>query len=207
MQKSVTIKARTVEEAIDIALKELNTTIDKVDTKILELPGGGLIGKIGKQAKVEVSLLDKNAADIAQEFLKSLTSAMDVPAEVTVTQKEDDILYVDLNGENMRLLIGRRGVTLDAMQYLASLAVNKQSENYVKIILNTEGYREKREKALKDFADKMAHRVVKTGRKVELEPMNPYERRIIHASLQNNKRVTTKSQGEEPYRRIIIELK
>jgi spoIIIJ-associated protein len=105
----------------------------------------------------------------------------------------------------MRLLIGRRGVTLDAIQYLASLAVNKQNDNYVKIILNTEGYREKREKTLKDFADKMAYRAIRTGRKIELEPMNPYERRIIHASLQNNKKITTKSQGEEPYRRIIIE--
>jgi len=207
MQKSVIVKARTVEEAIEIALKELNTTIDKVDTKILEIPGSGIIGRIGKQAKVEVRMLDKTAGDIAYEFLKELTSAMNIKADVLVSEKDDDILHIELTGPDMRLLIGRRGVTLDAIQYLVSLAVNKKRDNYIKIILDTEGYRTKREKALKEFADKMASRVIKTGRRIELEPMNPYERRIIHFSLQNNKKVTTKSHGEEPYRRIVIDLK
>ena len=206
MQRSVIIKARTVEEAIESALKELNATIDQVDTKILEIPSSGLIGKIGKQAKVEVTLLEKTPQDIACDFLKELTAAMNVPAEVISEKREDGILNIEMNGQDMRLLIGRRGITLDAIQYLVSLAVNKNSDEYVKIILNTEGYREKREKALKEFADKMAGRVIRSGRKVELEPMNPYERRIIHASLQNNKKVQTKSQGEEPYRRVIIEL-
>lgn len=207
MQKSVIIKARTVEEAIENALKELNATIDQVDTKILEIPSSGLIGKIGKQAKVEVTLLEETPVDIAVSFLQQLTTNMNVPATVTAIQREDGVLSIEMSGENMRLLIGRRGVTLDAMQYLVSLAVNKHSEEYVKIILDTEGYREKREKALKEFADKMASRVVRSGRRVELEPMNPYERRIIHASLQNHRKVQTKSQGEEPYRRVIIELK
>jgi spoIIIJ-associated protein len=207
MQKSVIIKARTVEEAIESALKELNATIDQVDTKILEIPSSGLIGKIGKQAKVEVTLLEETPVDIAVSFLQQLTANMNVPATVTANQREDGVLSIEMSGENMRLLIGRRGVTLDAMQYLVSLAVNKHSEEYVKIILDTEGYREKREKALKEFADKMASRVVRSGRRVELEPMNPYERRIIHASLQNHRKVQTKSQGEEPYRRVIIELK
>jgi spoIIIJ-associated protein len=207
MQKSVIIKARTVEEAIENALRELEATIDQVDTKILEIPSAGLIGKIGKQAKVEVTLLEKMSQDVAVSFLQQLTAAMNIPATITAQEREDGILSIDMNGQDMRLLIGRRGITLDAIQYLTSLAVNKNSDEYVKIILNTEGYREKREKALKEFADKMAGRVIRSGRKVELEPMNPYERRIIHASLQNNRKVQTKSQGEEPYRRVIIELK
>ncbi len=210
MQKSVVVKARTVEEAIETALKQLGANRDEVETKVLELPGTGFIGKIGKQAKVEVSILEKPEEmqkDKAIHFLTQLTKSMRIPAEVEAFSAEEDILNIELTGEDMRLLIGRRGVTLDALQYLTSLAVNKDSEPYTKIILDTEGYRAKRQTALEEFASKMANKAVRTRRRVELEPMNPYERRIIHASLQDNRKVMTRSEGEEPYRKIIIEVK
>lgn len=207
MQKSVIKKGRTVEEAIELALQELGAAKEQVETKVLELPGSGLIGKLGKQAKVEVTLLPQGAKDKAVEFIESVVQSMGIEGKVTTEAKEDNVLLMNISGKEMRYLIGRRGVTLDALQYLASLVANKDTEEYTKIVLNTEGYREKREQALKEFADKMAQRAVKTRRRVELEPMNPYERRIIHAYLQNNKRVTTISEGEEPYRRILIEIK
>lgn len=207
MQKSVIKKGRTVEEAIEAALQELGATQDQVETKVLELPSSGLMGILSKQAKVEVSLLPQNPKEKAVEFLEAVMQAMGIEGKAEVEEKEENLLLVNVTGDNMRYLIGRRGVTLDALQYLVSLAVNKNAEEYTKIVLNTEGYREKREQALKEFADKMAQRAIKTRRRVELEPMNPYERRIIHAHLQNNRRVVTVSEGEEPYRRILIEVK
>lgn len=207
MQKSVIKKGRTVEEAIEAALQELGASKEQVETKVLELPSGGLMGILSKQAKVEVTLLPQGPKEKAVEFIESVVKSMGIDGTAYAEMKEDNVLFITITGENMRYLIGRRGITLDALQYLVSLVVNKNAEEYTKIVLNTEGYREKREQALKEFADKMAQRAIKTRRRVELEPMNPYERRIIHAYLQNNRRVVTISEGEEPYRRILIEVK
>ncbi len=207
MQKSVIKKGRTVEEAIEAALQELGASKEQVETKVLELPSGGLMGILSKQAKVEVTLLPQGPKEKAVEFIESVVKSMGIDGTAHAEMKEDNVLFITITGENMRYLIGRRGITLDALQYLVSLVVNKNAEEYTKIVLNTEGYREKREQALKEFADKMAQRAIKTRRRVELEPMNPYERRIIHAYLQNNRRVVTISEGEEPYRRILIEVK
>lgn len=142
----------------------------------------------------------------ARSFLSGLTEHMGVPAEIAVSETEEQLRMV-LSGENMSILIGRRGETLDALQYLTSLNVNRAREDYLRVSLDTENYRAKREEALRKLAVRMAGRCKKSGRRVALEPMNPYERRILHSALQGDPEVTTHSEGEEPYRRVIITLK
>ena len=145
-------------------------------------------------------------AKSARTFLSGLTERMGVPAEIAVSESEEQLRMV-LSGENMSILIGRRGETLDAIQYLTSLNVNRAREDYLRVSLDTENYRAKREEALRKLAVRMAGRCKKSGRRVALEPMNPYERRILHSALQADPDVTTHSEGEEPYRRVIITLK
>ena len=147
-----------------------------------------------------------DTAKSARDFLKSLTERMNVPADIAVSDSEENLRMV-LSGENMSILIGRRGETLDALQYLSSLNVNRSREDYLRVTLDTENYRAKREEALRKLAVRMANRAKKSGRRVALEPMNPNERRILHSALQNDPEVTTHSEGEEPYRRVIITLK
>ena len=146
------------------------------------------------------------AGRIAYDFLKNVTEKMGVQVAIRVTE-EADHLSVAMMGDTLGILIGRRGDTLDALQYLVSLQVNKNREGYMRVSLDTENYRAKREEALTRLAQRMAARARKTGRKVTLEPMNPYERRVLHSALQNNPYVTTHSEGEEPYRRVVITLK
>ena len=141
----------------------------------------------------------------AKAFLAGLTDRMGVPVEIALQQSEEQ-LRMEMTGENMSLLIGRRGETLDALQYLTSLYINRGREAYLRISIDTENYRAKREEALRKLAVRMAGRAKKTGKRVALEPMNPYERRILHSALQNDPDVTTHSEGEEPYRRVIITL-
>ena len=150
----------------------------------------------------ELSDTAKNARD----FLLGLTEKMGVPAEIAVGETAEQLKMV-LSGESMSILIGRRGETLDALQYLTSLNVNRGREEYLRVSLDTENYRAKREEALRRLANRMANRAVKTGRKVVMEPMNPYERRILHSALQQNDAVTTHSEGEEPNRHVVITLK
>ena len=144
-------------------------------------------------------------AQKAEAFLSGLTRRMDVPVSIE-TMETAEQLRMQMSGENMSLLIGRRGETLDALQYLTSLTVNRGREDYLRISIDTENYRAKREEALRKLAVRMAGRAKKTGKRVALEPMNPYERRILHSALQNDPDVTTHSEGEEPYRRVIITL-
>ena len=146
------------------------------------------------------------AGRIAYDFLRNVTEKMGVQVAIRVTE-EADHLSVAMMGDTLGILIGRRGDTLDALQYLVSLQVNKNREGYMRVSLDTENYRAKREEALTRLAQRMAARARKTGRKVTLEPMNPYERRVLHSALQNNPYVTTHSEGEEPYRRVVITLK
>jgi len=142
----------------------------------------------------------------AQRFLMEVTSLMNVKVDVYVDDTREDGLYIHMIGDTLGILIGRRGETLDALQYLTSLQVNKGREGYIRVTLDTENYRAKREDSLRRLAQRMANRAVKTGRKVVLEPMNPYERRVLHTALQNHPAVTTHSEGEEPNRRVVIML-
>ena len=147
------------------------------------------------------------AAGKAQEFLQNLTKLMNVPVSVAVATDEEGNVRVNMEGDTLGILIGRRGETLDALQYLTSLQVNKGQNTYTRVTLDTEGYRAKREDALVRLANRMANQAQRTGRKVSLEPMNPYERRILHSALQDHPAVTTHSEGEEPNRHVVITLK
>lgn len=197
---------KTVEEAIALGLEKLDRTRDQVDVKILELPSRGFLGIIGsKLAKVQLTVLDR-PEDNARSFLKDLFQAMEIDVDINIEQKNDE-LFINLEGSNMGIVIGRRGETLDSVQYLLNLIINKNSDRYIKVFLDTEDYRKKREETLIRLANKMANRARKIGKTISLEPMNPYERRVIHSSLQNNPYIQTYSEGEEPYRKVVIALK
>ena len=142
-----------------------------------------------------------------EQFVKDTLKAMDMDVEITSSIDKDGALYVDMNGENMGILIGKRGQTLDSLQYLANRVANKHQSGYVRVKLDTENYRARREETLKHLAKNIAHKVKRNRRPVILEPMNPYERRIIHSTLQSDPYVTTHSEGEEPYRKVVVTLK
>ena len=205
--KSIEIEGKTVEEALNKALLELKTDEHMVDVDVLEQGSKGLFNVIGvKPAKVRVSL-KYDYIEEARNFLANILKAMKIDAEINI-EEDDDTLHINLNGKNIGLLIGYRGETLDSIQYLVSLVVNKVHElPHKRVILDTENYRSKREETLKGVAVKTANRVIKTKKSFKLEPMNPYERRIIHSALQANAFVITHSEGEEPFRRVVIELK
>lgn len=141
----------------------------------------------------------------ALEFLKDTTEKMGLTLDITAKVGSNSI-FINIQGKDSGTIIGKRGQTLDAIQYLTSLVVNKENEKYIRVVVDAENYRSKREKTLEQLANRLADKVVRTGKSVRLEPMNPYERKVIHATLQQNPDVTTKSEGEEPYRRVIIEL-
>ncbi len=199
---------KTVEEAVKSALEELKTTKEQVEIKILEEPSKGIFGLIGsKPAKVRVVIVE-DSKQIVTEFLDQMLQNMGIHAKYDIKlKKEKNILHVNVIGQDMGVLIGRRGQTLDAVQYLVSLVVNKDREDYLKVIIDTENYRKKREQTLIRLAKKLAYKVQTTKENVVLEPMNPYERRIIHAALQNHPKVVTKSEGEEPFRKVVIAMK
>ncbi|MBE5801475.1 MAG: protein jag [Clostridiales bacterium] len=159
------------------------------------------------QETVKPVASDDGADARAVEFLANVTKLMGVEVTINPRRDEEGNLRVDMHGDTLGILIGRRGETLDALQYLTSLYVNRGQENYVRVTLDTENYRAKREEALTRLANRMANRAVKTGRKVVMEPMNPYERRILHSALQGNDAVTTHSEGDEPNRHVVITLK
>ena len=146
--------------------------------------------------------------DITNDYLNELFEAMGVETQCDIQfDEENNKMDINLSGDNMGILIGKRGQTLDSLQYLISLFVNKNSENYIKVQLDTENYRERRKKTLENLARNIAYKVKRTRRSISLEPMNPYERRIIHSALQNDRYVCTKSEGEDPYRKVVIMLK
>ena len=202
MKKTVTeASAKTVELAVALALEELNATAEQVEIEVLNEGRAGILGIGRSDAKVRVTVKDTPELR-AEKFLAGLAEKMGTTATVTAKMGED-ALNVDMEGENMGMFIGHHGETLDAVQYLTSLVVNRGQDPYTRVIVDTEGYRDKRVKALQQLAERTAARAVRTGR-VALEPMNPYERRILHTTLQDHPRVTTYSEGEEPYRRVIV---
>ena len=163
--------------------------------------------KTDKPERASATVGEDTSAGKAKQFLMEVTRLMNVNVTVDAGVDEEGNVRADMHGDTLGILIGRRGETLDALQYLTSLYVNRGQEDYTRVTIDTENYRAKREEALTRLANRMANRAIKTGRKVVLEPMNPYERRILHSALQNDPDVTTHSEGEEPYRRVIITLK
>ena len=200
---------KNVEEAIANALRELNVTEDKITYEVIEEGTKGLLGLIGtKPAIIEVTVkpVERDLKVEATRFLAGIFKNMDITAEMDA-ELEDNMLKIDISGPKMGLVIGYRGETLDSLQYLTSLVVNKKREGeYVRVILDTEGYRKKREETLERLAEKTAYKVKKYRRSMKLEPMNPYERRIIHSKLQKIEGIATHSVGDEPFRRVVIEL-
>ena len=205
--KTIEITGKTVEEALKHALDELKLTKDKVDVEVIDEGSKGLFNLIGtKPAKVRVTA-KLDSLDDAKTFLVNVLNSMNINADIDI-KEENDIIKINLKGPKMGLVIGYRGETLDSLQYLVSLVVNKNHENpYKKVVLDAENYRHKREETLIKLAQKTAYKVKKSGRPYKLEPMNPYERRIIHSALQEYTDINTYSEGEEPFRRIIISLK
>lgn len=199
--------AKTVNDAITEACKALGVTSDKLDYKVVEEGSNGFLGIGAKDAVIEAAVKN-SVSDIASEFLKDVFAAMNIIVVVDVKYNaENNEMNIDLSGDDMGVLIGKRGQTLDSLQYLVSLVVNKGNEDYIRVKVDTENYRERRKSTLENLAKNMAYKVKRTRRPLHLEPMNPYERRIIHSALQNDKFVTTHSEGEEPYRHVVITLK
>ncbi len=205
MAKIVEKSAKTVKEAVNDALLELNADESMVSIEVIDEGSKGIFGIIGtKLAKVRVTLRE-TPVDKAFMFLENICNKMNVDARIDVTEEQDSVLF-RINGDNIGILIGRRGETLDSIQYLTSLVLNKDKSEYKRVVIDIENYREKREETLVNLANKLASKVIKYKKDITLESMNPYERRIIHSTLQNNKSVRTYSIGEEPRRKIVITL-
>ena len=199
--------AKTVDEPITEAAIKLGTTSDNLDYEVFEDGSNGFLG-IGKKPAIIKAKKKDTIEDKAKEFLDKVFGAMNMAVNVDIKLiEEEKTMEINLSGDEMGLLIGKRGQTIDSLQYLVSLVVNKESKDYLRVKIDTENYRERRKKTLEELAKNIAYKVKRTKRAVSLEPMNPYERRIIHSALQDDKYVTTKSEGEEPYRHIIVLLK
>lgn len=203
----IEISAKTVNDAITEACQKLGVTSDKLEYEIIEEGSLGFLGIGAKPAKIK-ACAKTSIEDNAKKFLKEVFEAMDLTVVVTVKYDEENkSMDIDLSGDEMGVLIGKRGQTLDSLQYLVSLVVNKEAEDYIRVKVDTEDYRQRRRETLENLAKNIAYKVKRTKRPVSLEPMNPYERRIIHSALQNDKYVTTHSEGEEPFRRVVVTLK
>ena len=200
---SVEKRGRTVEEAVALALEELGVGRDDVDVEVLEEPLKGFLGLIGSRgARVRVTVRPKKA-DLVGKLLRDIGAAIGDGVEVKVVEDEEYI-FAEMNGGNSGALIGRRGQALDSLQYLVNLAAGKGSRDKKRVILDIEGYRRRREDVLRRLALRMAERVKRTGQPVSLEPMSAQERRVVHTALQGDPSVTTHSEGEEPFRKIVI---
>ncbi|GHU43422.1 DNA/RNA-binding protein [Clostridia bacterium] len=200
----VEVKGKTVEDAITQGLVELGATSDQVEYEVIEKGTNGLFGLGSKQAVIKIR---KNLTleDELRHFLAEILRTMNIDAEIIITHNEDEKTFdIELKGTEMAILIGKRGQTLDSLQYLLNLFVNKNSDKYIKVKLDTEGYRRKRKESLEILAKNIAYKVKKTNRLVKLEAMNPFERRIIHSALQHDKFISTYSDGEEPFRHVVI---
>ena len=205
----ITVTAKTVEDAITQASLQLGVSSDRIQYEVVQKGSAGDLGGLfgSKPAVIRAKKIE-TVDDKAVDFLNSVFDAMGLAVDVEVKMNEEEKeMDVNLTGEEMGLLIGKRGQTLDSLQYLVSLVVNKESEDYLRVKLDTENYRERRKETLETLAKNIAYKVKRTRRPVSLEPMNPYERRIIHSALQNDKYVFTKSEGEEPFRHVVIALK
>ena len=206
----IEVSAKSVNEAITEACRKLGVTSDRLDYEVIEEGSNGFLGIVSKPAiiKAAVKIEKLSLEDNAKKFLNDVFAAMNMTVVVEIKYDEENKeMDVDLSGDDMGVLIGKRGQTLDSLQYLVSFVVNKESEDYIRVKVDTENYRERRKETLENLAKNVAYKVKRTRRPVSLEPMNPYERRIIHSALQNDKYVTTHSEGEEPFRKVVVTLK
>lgn len=203
----IEVSAKNVDDAITQATVQLGITSDQLEYEILDKGSTGFLGIGSKNAVIKARKkfsIDENVI----EFLSSVFDAMKMTVEILVeVNEEEHSIEVELKGDDMGILIGKRGQTLDSLQYLTNLAVNKHSDEYYKVKIDTENYRKRRKETLENLAKNIAYKVKRTKRPVSLEPMNPFERRIIHSALQNDRYVTTHSEGDEPFRHVVVTLK
>jgi spoIIIJ-associated protein len=209
MLKSVEKTAKTMEEALASALEELGVSEDRVTVEILEEPSKGLFGFIGgKPARILVNVRPLDALTVGKQFLSDLFQSMHIAVELEVAVSEEEgPVAVNLRGEDLGILIGKHGQTLDALQYLTNLAANRDAEEKIKFVIDVEEYRRRRAETLTRLAQRLASKVKRMGEPVVLEPMTPHERKIIHMALQDDRRISTYSEGEEPNRKVVIALK
>lgn len=205
--KILEMTGKTIDEALENALRELKLSKEMVDYEVLEEGSKGFLNFIGtKPARIKV-IVKHNYKDDVEDFLRNLLNNMNVKSEISI-KEENESIFINLTGPKMGTIIGYRGETLDAIQYLCSLVANKDSNSpYKKVVLDTENYRKKREETLIRVAEKTAYKVRKNNRAYKLEPMNPYERRIIHSALQDNEFVYTFSEGDEPNRKVVVDIR
>ena len=205
----IEVSAKTIDDAILEAAIQLGTTRDKVAYEVISQGSAGFLGIGSKNAVIKArAIVEVSVEDSVKSFLNDVFKAMDMEVEIiTNIDEADKLIDVELKGDDMGVLIGKRGQTLDSLQYLTNLAVNRNSENYYKVKIDTEDYRKRRKETLENLAKNIAYKVKRTKRPVSLEPMNPFERRVIHSALQNDRFVTTHSEGEEPYRHVVVTLK
>ena len=201
-------KGKNVDEAITNACIDLGIEAAKLEYEVIEKGSNGFLG-IGSKPAIIKAKKNQSVEDIAREFLNKVFTAMELTVKIDikiVENEKENIVNINIIGEDMGILIGKRGQTLDSLQYLTSLVVNKGESTYIRVKLDTEDYRRRRKETLENLAKNIASKVKRTRKTVSLEPMNPYERRIIHSTLQNDKFVSTRSEGEEPFRHVVVYL-
>lgn len=203
--KFLEVTGKTINEALNSALTEWNVTKDDIEFEVFEEPSKGFFGFGAKPGKWKVTLKDKSESS-ARMFINDILQSMNIKGEIHINKDGED-LKINIIGSEAGALIGRRGDTLDSLQLLVGLVVNKNCKTHKRVLLDIENYREKRTQSLIRYANKLAKDVVKFRKVIKLEPMNPYERRIIHSALQNDAYVNTYSEGTEPNRKVVIALK
>jgi len=203
--REITATGQNVEEAVESALAQLKTTRDRTDISIVDEGKKGLLGLFGARPAVVRVTVKPDAIEIAKDFLQTVLSNMDIVSEIEVVKEDDRNVMFNISGEKMGLLIGKRGQTINSLQYLTQLAANRNSKHYITVILNPENYRERRKETLIQLAERLASKVQHLKKPVSLEPMPNYERKVIHTALSENNNVQTISEGEEPNRYVVIQ--
>ena len=206
--RKITVESKTQEEAMEIALQQVGNEEKITGIEMIQKPSNGFFGIVGvKDGVYEIIVIKKEEVEIAKEFVENILVKSKINAIVNAT-KEGNLIKISIEGKEATCLIGRRGETLDAVQFLTGLALNKlNKDSHMRVLVDIENYRSKREESLVRYARKVAREVAKTRKTKKLDYMNPYERRIIHSALQNDKYVFTHSEGTDPYRRLVIEYK
>lgn len=201
----IEFKGKTVDDAITEATIQFGVTSEELVYEVIDKGSTGILGFINTKPAIIRAKKKETFEDIILEFLENLFQIMGVETVVDITYNEEEkTMDINLTGPEMGVLIGKRGQTLDALQKIVQSVVNKHSEDFIRVKLDTENYRARRRDTLENLAKNIAYKVKRTKKSVVLEPMNPYERRIIHSALQNDKYVSTRSEGEEPFRRVVI---
>lgn len=201
--KQVTATGQTVEEAVESALAQLKTSKDRTDISIIDEGKKGLFGIFGSRPAVVKVTVKVDPVQEAKDFLVSVSEQMGVSINVVITHEGKNVFF-SLSGEKIALLIGKRGQTLNSLQYLTQLVINRHTDQYLNVMIDAEDYRKRRNDTLIQLAGRLAQKAIKTGQNVSLEPMPSYERKVIHTALVDNKRVKTYSDGAEPHRYIVI---